>query len=144
MCEHGAPLASQVAAQPSGPGPRVIDFNDLLQAARFLATQPEVRRQHFGFIGYGGVKEGDRILLAVDTQYDPGVVEAFERAFREKGARVDVLVQDLEPDRPFDETDEIRAIMRKEPSRDNRRRYEGEVWIEELALSRGYDLLVHG
>jgi hypothetical protein len=144
MCEYGAPTVSQIVGGATAAAVPVVDFNDLLSAARFLAEQEEVRRQHFGFIGYGATSPGDRVLLAVDTQYDPAVVEAVARALRDRGAQVDIIWREIEPDREFDEVDEIRAIMRREPSSRNPRRYEGVPWIEQLAAARGYDLLVHG
>ncbi|MBI4491237.1 MAG: hypothetical protein HY690_00375 [Chloroflexi bacterium] len=145
MCEYGAPTVSAIASGATGgQGVPVADFDEVLAATRFLVQQPEVRRQHYGFIGYGGTRPGDRVLVAVDTQYDPVLVDALVVALRERGAKVDVLWREEEPDREFDQLDEFRVIMRREPSALNPRRYEGVPWIEELAAARGYDLLVHG
>lgn len=117
---------------------------DLLAAARAIAAQEEIRCHHVGFIGYGATKPGDRVLLAVDSHYDPAVVEAFATALRERGAAVDTLVLDAGPDREFDYLDEIRVVMRRGPWRDAPRRWEGVPWVEEFAERRGYDLLIHG
>jgi hypothetical protein len=42
---------------------------------------------HVGFVGYSATKPGDRVLLAVDSHYDPDVTEAFAQALRDRGAR---------------------------------------------------------
>jgi hypothetical protein len=49
-----------------------------------------------------------------------------------------------DPDRKFGYLDEIEVIMRREPWDNNPRRWEGMPYIEDFALRRGYDLLIHG
>jgi hypothetical protein len=49
-----------------------------------------------------------------------------------------------DPDREFDYLDEVEVIMRREPWDKNPRRWEGMPYIEDFALRRGYDLLIHG
>ena len=117
---------------------------DLLGAARAITAQEEIRCHHVGFVGYGTTKPGDRVLLAVDSHYDPSVVDAFTAALRERGAVVDSLVLDAGPDRVFEYLDEIRVVMRRGPWTEAPRRWEGVPWVEELAERRGYDLLIHG
>src|SRR3981081_4210826 len=114
---------------------------DLHAAARVIAAQEEIRCHHVGFVGYGATTPGQRVLLAVDNHYDVAVVEAFRDALRERGAQVDTLTLDAGPDREFNYLDEIRVVMRRGPWRDAPRRWEGVPWVEELAASRGYDLL---
>lgn len=109
-----------------------------------LAHMPEDRAPQVGFIGYGDTKSGDRILVAADTLYDPGVLESVAARLRRQGATVDVLVTDIGEDREFDELDEIKAVIRKEHWHSNPRRWEGLPWIEEYAARAGYDLLLHG
>ncbi len=116
----------------------------LLPYARYIVGEPEIRRTAAGFIGYGRTRPGDRVLLAADTHFDAEVVEATARAFRERGAHVDVIVTDAGPDREFDDLDELRAAIRRRPWREEPRRWEGIPWIQELAAREGYDLLVHG
>jgi hypothetical protein len=116
----------------------------LLPYARFVAGEPEIRRTAAGFIGYGSTRPGDRVLLAADTHFEPGVVHAMTSALREKGAKVDVVVVDVGPDREFDDLDELRAAIRRRPWRQEPRRWEGVPWVEDLAAREGYDLLVHG
>jgi hypothetical protein len=116
----------------------------LLPYARYVVGEPEIRRTAAGFIGYGRTRPGDQVLLAADTHFDAGVIDATVRAFRERGARVDVIVTDAGPDREFDELDELRAAIRRRPWREEPRRWEGIPWIQELAEREGYDLLVHG
>ena len=60
------------------------------------------------------------------------------------GASVDVVVAQTEADREFDDLDEIRVAIRRQPWVENPRRWEGTPWIEDLAKTRGYDLLIHG
>ena len=124
--------------------PKIVDLNNLMPYARFLCGEEEVRRTAAGFIGYGMTRPGDRVLFAVDTHYEPLVVGAMMRALREKGAKVDLVTTEAEPDREFDELDEVKTIMRRRPWWEEPRRWEGIPWIEELALKNRYDLLIHG
>jgi hypothetical protein len=121
-----------------------MDVQDLLQVGRMIADQEELRRTAAGFIGYGSTQPGDRVLLAVDSHYDPQVPEAIASVLRERGATVDILVADAGPDRQFDELDELRVIIRDEPWENNPRRWEGLPWVEALAADQRYDLLIHG
>lgn len=123
---------------------RWLDVSELHQVARLVVDQEEVRRTAAGFIGYGATGPGDRVLLAVDSHYDPKIPDVLARVLRGRGAHVDVLVLDAGPDRDADELDEVRVLIRDEPWEDNPRRWEGVPWVERLALERGYDLLVHG
>lgn len=123
---------------------RVINLDNLLDIARFISGEEEVRRSAVGFIGYGNTRPGQRVLLAVDTHSDSQMVENIARALREKEAKVDIIVVDVGADREFDELDEIRAIIRRKPWREEPRRYEGIPWIEDLMETNKYDLLIHG
>ena len=143
MCETTADLDA-AAGTLAGPPLTVVTVDDLAPYARAICGQAEVRRTAPGFIGYGATKPGDRALVAVDTHYDARVVDAVARGLREKGAKVDVLWVQAEPDREFNDTDEIRVIMRRRPWIEEPRRWEGLPWVEALALKEGYDLLVHG
>ena len=60
--------------------PKIVDLNNLMPYARFLCGEEEVRRTAAGFVGYGMTRTGDRVLFAVDTHYEPLVVEAMMRA----------------------------------------------------------------
>jgi len=146
MCGDGTPtgLAERVEPGPAGGVARVVDLADILEVARRVVVQDEVRRTAAGFIGYGATKPGERVLIGVDSQTDPDITRAVARALRELGASVDIVVAQVEDDREFDAVDEIRVAMRREPWVNNPRRWEGTPWIEELARSRGYDLLIHG
>lgn len=129
---------------PAGGVGRVISVTDLMEVARGVARSDEVRRTAAGFIGYGATAPGQRVLIGVDTQTDPLIADAIAAALREMGASVDVVIAQTEPDREFDDLDEIRVAIRRQPWVENPRRWEGTPWIEELARSRGYDLLIHG
>lgn len=109
-----------------------------------LAELPRLRRPHVGFVGYGGVRSGDRVLVAIDTHYEREVGEALAAALRSRGAAVDLLTVDAGPDRPFQALDEVAAVMRDRPFEERPRRWEGLPWVERYAASGGYDLLVHG
>ncbi len=113
-------------------------------AAEFTASQAEVRRTAAGFVGYGATAAGDRVLIAVDREYDPRIPEAIARALRQKGARVDLITVDTGPDQPFEDLDELQVTIRREPWARNPRRWEGIPWVEEMAQRNGYDLLIHG
>jgi len=142
MCE--APEERTVGNLLGKPAPEIRSIDDLAPYAYEICHQPEVRRTAPGFTGYGQTKPGDKVLIAVDTHYDRRVVEAVARGLRDMGAKVDVITVEVEPDRPFTDTDEIEVIMRREPWSNRPRRWEGLPWVEKLALDQGYDLLVHG
>lgn len=145
MC--GSPTAGpgvHVEQGPAGGVGRVVGLGDLLEVARHVVHAEEVRRTAAGFIGYGATKPGERVLIGVDSQTDPEITQAVATALREMGASVDIVIAQTEPDREFDDLDEIRVAMRRQPWVENPRRWEGTPWIEELARSRGYDLLIHG
>lgn len=144
MCGSPEAGGDAPAAPAGGSPPSLVVPESLLAYARFVADEPEIRRTAAGFIGYGATRPGDRVLLAADTHFDPLVVEAMTRALREKGARVDVISVQAEPDREFEDADELRAAIRRRPWRAEPRRWEGVPWVEDLALRGGYDLLVHG
>ncbi|TAK05780.1 hypothetical protein EPO44_06315 [bacterium] len=129
----------------SSPGLQSIDMSKLMPHAHALAGWRENRESHVGFVGYGNTGSGNKVLIAVDREYDPAVPQAVAQALREKGAHVDILFIDMgEPDREFDFLDEVRVIMRREPWEKNPRRWEGLPFIEDFAARRGYDLLIHG
>ncbi len=140
----GRDLQSRMEAGPRGGVARVLAITDMLDVARQVAGSEEVRRTAAGFIGYGATGPGQRVLIGVDTQTDPAITDAIATALREMGAAVDVVVAQTEPDREFDDLDEVRVAIRRQPWVENPRRWEGTPWIEELAGSRGYDLLIHG
>ncbi len=144
MCTDVDVAATGTLLGKEPPSRETATIQDLLPYAREVCGQEEVRRTAPGFVGYGATKEGDRVLIAVDTHYDRRVVDAVAHRLREKGAKVDVLWAQAEPDREFTSTDEITTIMRREPWAKRPRRWEGLPWVEELARREGYDLLVHG
>jgi hypothetical protein len=139
-----AELGARVEPGPPGGVTRVIGLDDLLVVARQIARQEEVRRTAAGFIGYGATKPGDRVLIGVDSHTAPDITHAVAAALREMGASVDIVIAQVEADREFDDLDEIRVAMRRQPWTENPRRWEGLPWVEELARTRGYDLLIHG
>lgn len=146
MCGQapGDSLADRIEAGPDGGVSRVVGLDDILDVARKVVVQDEVRRTAAGFIGYGATKPGERVLIGVDSQTDPDITHAVAKALREMGASVDIVVAQTEADREFDALDEIRVAMRRQPWVENPRRWEGTPWIEDLARTRGYDLLIHG
>jgi hypothetical protein len=136
---------AQAHAFATAPGRGAVStIEDLIPYAQRIMGQEQLRRSAAGFVGYGGIEAGDRILVGVDNHYSRVVVDAVVEALRRAGARVTVVETDLGPDREFDEVDEIRAIVRRESFLDAPRRWEGARWIEEQALRDKYDLLVLG
>ena len=129
----------------SGTARRTVELKELMPIADALAGWRENRESHVGFVGYGKTVAGNKVLIAVDREYDPSVPRAVAQALREKGAHVDILNIDMgDPDREFDSLDEVRVIMRREPWEKNPRRWEGMPFVEDFAARRGYDLLIHG
>jgi len=141
MCtEHDGAQALAAAAAPVGsPQPRSAD-----EIATVLAGLPELRRPHVGFIGYGGTNAGDRVLIAIDSHYEPEVAGVIAGALRARGARVDIVRADAGPDREFTDIDEIQVTIRNRPWAEHPRRWEGLPWVEDLADRERYDLLIHG
>lgn len=124
---------------------RMLSLDPLLPAARFLSSEAELRRSAVGFIGYGDTRPGDRVLILVDTEYDPRIPDAVAHALRERGATVDVMVEDAGPERTFDEITEIEAIIRRVPLRVDPRRWDNDhPAIPALNDAVGYDLVIHG
>jgi hypothetical protein len=150
MCDIGDDVGISVSPA-AGSGPKedsplqAIDIQEMMSIARRLAGWRENRDSHVGFVGYGKTKTGNKVLIAVDREYDPSVPDAIAQALREKGAHVDVLCVDMgDKDKEFDYLDEVQVIMRREPWEKNPRRWEGLPFIEDFAAGRGYDLLIHG
>jgi hypothetical protein len=114
-----------------------------LAVAEFIAREEEIRRTAPGFIGYGSTGPGDRVLVAVDNHYEYDMVTCLVDALRKRGAKVDVIVEDAGPDRPFSELDEFGVLIRRESREINPRRWDASPWIERLAKDRKYDLLIH-
>lgn len=146
MCGSSSTDDRTATIEPGPPGGagRVMDLGTLADTARGIARQDEVRRTAAGFVGYGATKPGDRVLLGVDSQTDPDLTAVIATALRELGASVDVVVAQVEADREFGDLDEIDVAMRRQPWVERPRRWEGLPWVEDLARTRGYDLLIHG
>lgn len=109
-----------------------------------LTDLSQLRRPHVGFVGYGGVGSGDRVLVALDTHYEREVGEALAGALRARGASVDLLTIDAGADRRFEPLDEMAVVMRDRPFEEEPRRWEGLPWVEKYAAEGHYDLLIHG
>jgi hypothetical protein len=146
MCGSSSTDDRTATIEPGPPGGvgRVMDLGTLAEVARGIARQDEVRRTAAGFVGYGATKPGDRVLLGVDSQTDPDLTAVIAAALRELGASVDVVVAQVEADREFGDLDEIDVAMRRQPWVERPRRWEGLPWVEDLARTGGYDLLIHG
>jgi hypothetical protein len=117
------------------------DIGPLAQSMTMKGFQP-------GFMGFGSTKPGDRVLLATTALDDPDVRDAIVSAFREREAKVDLIVVDNTPDRPIQEDDELLTSIRREPitldaSADYRRHYDI-PWATRRYLEGGYDLFVQG
>jgi D-alanyl-D-alanine dipeptidase len=102
-------LEARMEAGPPGGVRRVVAVEDLLEVARHVARSEEVRRTAAGFIGYGATRPGQRVLIGVDSQTDPAITEAVATALREMGASVDVVIAQTDPDREFDDLDDLAA-----------------------------------
>ncbi|MBI2349222.1 MAG: hypothetical protein HYV05_11305, partial [Deltaproteobacteria bacterium] len=74
MCDIGDEVgisAGAGAGPTSGPGLRSLDLAALMPGARALAGWRENRESHVGFVGYGNTVAGNKVLIAVDREYDP-------------------------------------------------------------------------
>jgi hypothetical protein len=63
-------------------GVQSVDISDLMSTTRALAGWPERRTSHIGFVGYGNTTAGNKVLIAVDREYDPAVPHAISDAGR--------------------------------------------------------------
>ncbi len=126
-------------------------LNELLPVARHLAKGPSRRRSLPQ--GYD-IKEGEKVLMAVNNHYDEMVVKALVTGIREKGASVDVITFDSGPDRELTEVDEIASRIRRKHWTDKAAEedikgvgfgsgYGRLVWVEQLAHEK-YDILIYG
>jgi hypothetical protein len=52
-------------------GLRSADLSELMPLARALADARENRDSHIGFVGYNKTVAGNKVLIAVDREYDP-------------------------------------------------------------------------
>ena len=75
-------------------GLRSADLSKLMPVARELANWRENRDSHIGFVGYNKTMPGNKVLIAVDREYDLAVPNAVAAALKEKGAHVDILIAD--------------------------------------------------
>src|SRR5262245_7929871 len=120
MCDttdDGVGISSSVprAEQLKRAGLGSANLSELMPFARQLANARENRDSHIGFVGYNKTAPGNKILIAVDREYDQTVPNAVAAALREKGAHVDILIADMgDPDREFDYLDEVEVIMRRD------------------------------
>lgn len=122
----------------------VPSLNEMFDIARMVVRGPNRRRTMSA--GYD-IKAGERALLAVNSFYDPGVVDSVVRAIREIGARVDVVWTDMGPDRPLTFRDEAMMMMHNWPGipekNEARAWLDRVAWVERVADSEGYDILIH-
>jgi hypothetical protein len=98
MCEYATPQKNKVNPESVYPAVRTFDISNLMSISRFLCEEEGLRRTAVGFIGYSGAQKGDKVLIAVDSHYDPRIAETIAAALREKGAKVDIVVVDVGPD----------------------------------------------
>ena len=71
--------------------PRNPTVEDLMPVAQAIVKRDSIGNNFYP--GYG-IKPGERALIAVSREYDPLVLAALQRAIREAGASVDVLLGD--------------------------------------------------
>lgn len=114
--------------------------------ANSIFDRPQTVGSGGGFIGFQGMEEGNRVLLVANDHYDDVVIDGFKKALEEEGAIVDVYDFHVEGDRELTQTDEIDAIIRREPFQDNPRRYDygPHEWLLEHVDNAGYDIAMQG
>ena len=97
MCDtadDGVGLSASITAELKlrNRGLRTADIAELMPFARQLVNSRENRDSHIGFVGYDKTNTGNKILIAIDREYNLDVPHAVAAALREKGAHVDILV----------------------------------------------------
>ncbi|MBI2819325.1 MAG: hypothetical protein HYX73_05030 [Acidobacteria bacterium] len=90
--------------------PNITTVDQLLPYARFIVAKPGdktvVMRPGYGIQG------GERVLMLMNDQTDPLVIEAFRRAFIEKNCKVDVVILPaVYQVKPADGADEARFSL---------------------------------
>src|SRR5262245_65689857 len=79
------------------------DLSDLMPFARQLANARENRDSHIGFVGYNKTAPGNKILIAVDREYDQTVPNGVAAALRGQVAHVDIWIGEMgDPDGGFE------------------------------------------
>jgi hypothetical protein len=102
-------------------------------------------RQTNGFVVYGNVSSGDKILVAVSNLFDNEILDNVIRALKDRGAsKVDTLILDEGPDREVDYHDEVRGIIRTQPWWVTPRWYDYYENVLNFAKDNGYNMLIHG
>ena len=107
--------------------PKITTVEELMPYARTVITREEWTTQWPGL----QVKGGETVLFIVDTRTDPLVTEAFLRAFREKGCRVDLIVREKVQHSRIE--DLVRAKVAQEVGHDTPK------WLEDA--SKEYDIV---
>lgn len=102
-------------------------------------------RHQAGFVSFGNVEKGDRVLMAVSNLHDRELVDSISASLKKKGARtVDVLVIDEGEDHEVTFDDEINRIMRTVPYWEKPRWYDYQERVLNYARENGYDMVIHG
>lgn len=124
----------------------VLSHASLDDYARILVEKKQdVQRAQIGFVSYGDVSPGDKVLIAVNNLHEKDLIESIASAIRRKGAKaVDILTVDIGEDRELTYDDEIHGIIRTVPWWVKPRWYDYWESIIHYALDNGYDMLIHG
>lgn len=102
-------------------------------------------RHQAGFVTFGNVSKGDRVLIAVSNLHDRDVVDGISNSLKAKGASyVDVITYDEGPDHEMTFDDEIKRIMRNVPYWKQPRWYDYQERILNYARENDYDMVLHG
>lgn len=110
-----------------------------------LHQEFEHGRHHAGFVAYGDVLPGDKVLIAASNLHDTSIIQEVVDALKQRGAkRVDIMILDDGPDRELNYHDEIDRIIRREPWWINPRWYDYQERVINYAKDNGYDMLIHG
>jgi hypothetical protein len=113
--------------------------------AEYLCSLPTWKRTAVGFIGYGHLKPGSKVLLVSYNTKDPEIAEAVRKTLKKKGAaRVDQITLDEGEDHLIRDGEEIDFIIRREPWWINPRKVDYRVHILKYAEENKYDVLIHG
>ena len=92
MCDtaaDGVGISNSVpkAEQLKRVGLRSADLSELMPMARELANWRENRDSHIGFVGYNKTVPGNKVLIAVDSEYDQAVPNAVAAALGKRGRK---------------------------------------------------------
>ncbi|MBI4481274.1 MAG: hypothetical protein HY652_00145 [Acidobacteria bacterium] len=87
--------------------PKITSVDQLMSNVRHIIERNVPRDQRAGY----NIKGGEKVLMIMYSHYDPMIVEAFIKGFKEKNCTVDVITLDYPPRTPEGRVKQMRALL---------------------------------